>query len=183
MLDSTKGKVSAYVGPYKNSLSDTDQLVQWDSTSKRFTTISTTDKAQMVWAVAGEGQYIVLTNPAPEGQAHPPRGTATEAVDLEVGKRIIVPGPATFPLWPGQTAETIEGHHLRHNQYVIARVYDAQQARDNWGQAVFGSADRHRRHRARGHGHPRFHHGPALIVIPGTQVSFLHAINGSGSCP
>lgn len=185
VLDSTKGKVSAYVGPYKNSLSDTDQLVQWDSNSKRFKAVQSTDQAQMVWAVAGEGQYIVLTNPAPDNptpgatsMAHPPRGTATESVDLEVGKRIIVPGPATFPLWPGQTAETIEGHHLRHNQYVLVRVYDADQAHANWGQSVVApQAGVEDAATTPALNVPDFTMGQ-LIVIPGDEVSFYMPSTG-----
>lgn len=137
VLDSTKGKVSAFVGPYKNSLSETDQLVTWDSRTQQYSQVADTEAAKQVWALAGEGQYIVLTNPAPEGSgAHPPKGTATEAAELQVGRRVIVPGPTTFPLWPGQAAQTIEGHHLRHNQYVVVRVYDADQARENWQSAV-----------------------------------------------
>ncbi len=138
VLDSTKGKVSAYVGPIKNSLSDTDQLVVWNDMSQRYLPVAAIEDAIQVSALAGEGQYIVLTNPAPSSavSAHPPKGQPTEAVDLEVGKRVIVPGPITFPLWPGQTAKTIDGHHLRHNQFVLVRVYDAEQARQHWESAV-----------------------------------------------
>lgn len=134
VLDSTKGKVSTYVGPYKNSLSETDQLVVWDSNLQRYRNVDTTDQAIQTWPLAVQGQYIVLANPA--GDAHPPKGQSTEGTDLEVGRRVIVPGPVTFPLFPGQTAETIEGHHLRHNQFVIVRVYDEEQAQANWKSAV-----------------------------------------------
>lgn len=67
VLDSTKGKVSAYVGPYKNSLSETDQLVIWNQENKRFTPVGSTEQAIQTFVVAQEGEYIVLTNPAPEG--------------------------------------------------------------------------------------------------------------------
>ncbi len=138
VLDSTKGKVSVYVGPYKSSLSETDRLVDWDDVSQRFVTSRDLESAKQVWALAEEGQYIVLTNPAPSNAAasHPGKGNISEMVDLEVGRRVIVPGPATFPLWPGQTAKTIDGHHLRHNQYVIVRVYDVELAQQNWDRAV-----------------------------------------------
>lgn len=141
VLDSTKGKVSAYVGPYKNSLSNTDQLVVWDEALKRVTPVSRVDAAIQTFVTAEEGQYIVLTNPAAgDGSVHPPKGNSTESIELDFGRREVVSGPATFPLWPGQSAQVIEGHHLRYNQYLIVRVYDADQARANWGQAVVATA-------------------------------------------
>ncbi len=137
VLDTTKGKVSVFVGPTKNSLSETDQPVVWDERSQRYENVNDTDAAKRVWALAGEGEYIVLTNPAPDSaQAHPPKGTSTEAGDLEMGRRVIVSGPATFPLWPGQTAQTIPGHHLRHNQFVVVQVVDPALAQENWTSAV-----------------------------------------------
>lgn len=137
VLDSTKGKVSVYVGPYKNSLSNTDQLVVWDSQQSRFTAVSDVEKAIKTFVKAGEGQYIVLSDPAARNaQAHPPVGNSTESTELDVGRKVNIPGPATFPLWPGQTAQTIEGHQLRYNQYLIVRVYEPEQARENWTSAV-----------------------------------------------
>lgn len=137
VLDSTKGKVSVYVGPYKNSLSNTDQLVVWDADKRRYVSVNEVERAIQVFSMAGEGQYIVLSNPVKDAKSqHPSKGTSSEAVDLEVGRKVNVPGPATFPLWPGQTARAIEGHHLRHNQYLIVRVYDELQARQNWKSAV-----------------------------------------------
>src|SRR3989344_4203688 len=120
VLDSTKGKVSVYVGPFKNSLSNTDQLVIFDAQSKRFVEVSDLNGATQTFAIAGEGQYIVLSNPAVRREEgfFPTKGATSDAVDLEVGRKINIPGPATFPLWPGQTAQTIDGHHLRHNQYL-----------------------------------------------------------------
>ncbi|MBI3075065.1 MAG: hypothetical protein HYY92_02535 [Parcubacteria group bacterium] len=67
---------------------------------------------------------------------YPPKGIQSDAVELEVGRKVNMPGPATFPLWPGQTARAIDGHHLRYNQYLIVRVYDEQQAKQNWQSAV-----------------------------------------------
>jgi major vault protein len=45
-------------------------------------------------------------------------------VELLVGRRVVVPGPATFPLWPGQRARVIDGHPLREDEYLIVRYYD-----------------------------------------------------------
>lgn len=138
ILDSTKGKVSAYVGPMKVSQSNTDQLVVWDINKRRFIQTSDVDRAISTFTIAGEGQYIVLSNPAlsTAEASYPPEGTSTEAVRLEVGRQVNVPGPASFPLWPGQTGRTIDGHHLRHNQYLVVRVYDSDAAQANWESAV-----------------------------------------------
>lgn len=42
-----------------------------------------------------------------------------------------IPGPASFALYPGQMANVIQGHTLRSNQYLIARVYDAESLNKN----------------------------------------------------
>ncbi len=82
-----------------------------------------------------------MLNPASGDQknAHPPIGNSTEAVPLKTGHKVNLPGPITFPLWPGQTATAIGGHHLRHNQYLIVRVYNENEARENWSSAVVKS--------------------------------------------
>lgn len=132
VLDNTKGRVSVYVGPVKNSLSETDQPVVWDAALQRYVNVDSPELATRTWALAEQGQYIVLSNPA-SGELHPAKGASSDAADLDNGRRVIVAGPTTFPLWPGQLAETIDGHHLRHNQFVIVRVYDPVAAKANGG--------------------------------------------------
>lgn len=139
VLDSTKGKVTVAVGPYKSSLSNTDQLVEWDNAKQRFVFVNDVERATQVFAMAGEGQYLVLSNPhktTDVAKQYPLKGTVSDSADIEVGRKINVPGPTSFPLWPGQTARTIEGHHLRNNQYLLVRVLDEQQAKQNWRSAV-----------------------------------------------
>lgn len=133
VLDRTKGKVSAYVGPFRSSLSDTDMLVVWHD--GRFIITPETEKAVRPFVEAGEGQYIVLTNPARE-ERFPAQGVMNDTTNLETGKKIVIPGPATFPLWPGQSAQVIDGHHLRHNQYLVVRVYEPEGARANADRAL-----------------------------------------------
>ena len=137
VLDSTKGKVSVFVGPHKSSLSNTDQLVTWDPAQRRFIPSFEVERSVQVFPMADEGQYIVLHNPVADGKvSHPSQAVQSDAVALAVGRKINIPGPVTFPLWPGQVARTIDGHHLRHNQYLVVRVYDEEQARQNWRSAV-----------------------------------------------
>lgn len=135
--DNTKGKVSVLVGPFKSSPSNTDQLVVWSDDQQRVVPINTLAGAVKTFTTAAEGQYIVLTNPVgDERDQYPQKGNASDSVELEFGRRVIVPGPAQFPLWPGQTAQVIDGHHLRHNEYLLVRVYDVDLARENWRNTV-----------------------------------------------
>lgn len=135
VLDSTKGKVSVYVGPHKTTLADTDQLLVWNDTTNTFDRVDRLELAIQTFMRAGEGQYIVLNDPTSGGDA-PPIGVPTEAVSLNVGSSVIIPGPTSFALWPGQSAETVDGHHLRHNQYLMVRVVNPDQAAAHWDSAV-----------------------------------------------
>jgi major vault protein len=130
VLDTTKGLVNTIVGPNKVSMSNTDQPVVWDK--QRFVRVEAR-KAIMLNAIAPEGFYIALYNPA---ETQPAQQSQLPSVKLQVGHRINIPGPANFALWPGQMAEVIRGHHLRSNQYILAQVYNDQAASDNWAQAV-----------------------------------------------
>jgi major vault protein len=134
LLDETKGNVINYVGPHKTSLANTDQPVLFNGRTKRFDTC-TLQEAKSSFAIAPEGWYIVLKNPAEDGK--PPRiGTANSLVDLNVGRKVNIPGPVAFAPWPGQMVRVLQGHNLRSNQYLIVRVYDEEAATENWGKAV-----------------------------------------------
>jgi len=132
--DQTKGHIIAYVGPFKTSMANTDQPVYFDQTSKRFIMCSLEDAIKN-FTVAPEGWYIELKNPAKDGN-QPNKGTSNNAPDLAVGRKVNIPGPTFFALWPGQMARVMQGHHLRSNQYLVVRVYDEIQAQQNWTNAV-----------------------------------------------
>ena len=124
VLDETKGNVSCWVGPVKTSLSTSDKLVSFNENTKRFEKCSH-DKAISLFATAPEGWYIALKNPA-ENNKHPNAGTANSLPEkMNIGTKINIPGPVSFALYPGQMAKVIKGHSLRSNQYLLARVYDA----------------------------------------------------------
>jgi major vault protein len=125
-LDKTKGNMNVVVGPYKQSLSQTDQLMQWSDQEKRFVSVDY-HNAKRNCIVIPEGWYAPLKNPAsimehPPGKAISDQGEA----GLLIGKKVNIPGPASFALWPGQMAKVIEGHKLRSNQYLLVRVYDVE---------------------------------------------------------
>ncbi len=134
ILDETKGNVINYVGPHKTSLANTDQPVIFNIQTKRFQRC-TLEQAIQGFAIAPEGWYLVLKNPPKDGK--PARfGTANTLPELDVGRKVNMPGPVALAPWPGQMVRVLQGHHLRSNQYLLVRVYDEEAARANWGKAV-----------------------------------------------
>jgi major vault protein len=135
MQDVTKGVVKTYTGPTVINPTAQERPVVFDTQTRTFRGATSLEEAMRISPIAAEGHYIILRNPA-RGNKHPDEGSAQPSAEQEIGRAIIVPGPATFALWPGQAAEVVEGHHLRSNQYLLVRVYNEDEARKNWGQAV-----------------------------------------------
>jgi major vault protein len=127
VLDTTKGHINCYVGPNKTSLAQTDELVVFNPLTKRFDRVSEMSAAVQLFATAPAGWYLVLKNPAPDNH-QPSPGVAAGSPDLRVGRKVIVQGPVSFALWPGQLAKVVAGHRLRSNQYLVVRCYDAEAA-------------------------------------------------------
>lgn len=127
VLDTTKGHINCYVGPNKTSLAQTDQPVIFNALTKRFDPANELASAVQLFATAPANWYMVLKNPGKDGM-HPKPGVASGLVDLQVGKKVIIPGPVSFALWPGQMVKVVEGHRLQMNQYLMIRVYDAGDA-------------------------------------------------------
>lgn len=134
VADETKGNINAYIGPYKTSLANTDQPVVFNPETKRFERCSL-EAATRAFAVAPAGWYLVLKNPARDA-SHPKTGAINNLIELDIGRKVIRPGPAAFALWPGQMVRVIKGHNLRSNQYLIVRVYDEEAATADWKNAV-----------------------------------------------
>ncbi|MBW2529079.1 MAG: hypothetical protein JRI23_33185 [Deltaproteobacteria bacterium] len=122
--DLTKGDIVLYVGPTKISLSNTERLVNY--VDGRFVPVRGDDPTAGVhrFVAATSSQYIVLENPPRAADAAPAKG-ANSSTGLQMGRTVIVPGPAEFPLWPGQCAQVIDGHSLREDEYLIVRVIEA----------------------------------------------------------
>ena len=159
VLDETKGNVACNVGPHKMSLSQSDNLVKFDTRTKKFIPCERYRDAIQLFVTAPEGWYIALKNPAPANK-HPQPGTSNSIPEnMEIGKKINIPGPASFALYPGQMAQVIQGHNLRSNQYLVAKVYDAD------------SLNATKEDRAADSEEPYFVNGQTLI-IKGTEISF-----------
>lgn len=141
------------------SLSQSDNLVKFDTRTKKFIPCERYRDAIQLFVTAPEGWYIALKNPAPANK-HPQPGTSNSIPEnMEIGKKINIPGPASFALYPGQMAQVIQGHNLRSNQYLVAKVYDAD------------SLNATKEDRAADSEEPYFVNGQTLI-IKGTEISF-----------
>lgn len=121
--DLTKGDIVLYVGPTKISLSNTERLVEFRD--GRFVPVKGEESGSGVYpfVVASSSQYVILENPPKDPSARTVKGS-NSSIELLIGKKVVVPGPVTFPLWPGQRAQVIDGHQLREDQYLVVRVYD-----------------------------------------------------------
>lgn len=129
--DRTNGAVHTYCGPSNTSLSAQEFPVVFDYKTKRFTPVEMA-KAKQLQQLAPEGWYIILKNPAENGQ-QPEDGKKARMPALRIGHKVNIPGPTGFALWPGQMAQVIQGHHLRQDEYLIARVYDGDAAQKSLG--------------------------------------------------
>lgn len=163
VLDETKGHVVCWVGPSKTSLSNSDKLVRFDSRSKSFVKCSYNDAINL-FVTAPENWYAILKNPI-EGNKHPKPGANNLPEDVHIGRKVNVRGPVSFALYPGQMAKVIKGHALRSNQYLLARVYEAEEAsksagemRDTEGNVIENTQN-------------TYVNGQ-ILVIKGTEVSF-----------
>lgn len=141
LQDGATGQVEVVTGPHKVSLADTDKPVVYEKDTRRFTPTSA-DRAISVCPAADEGQYLVLTNPSKDeaGLKHPGKGKQP-SMELLMGRKINVHGPTTFALFPGQVAEVIDGHQLKSNEYLLIRVYNEKEAKENLKNAVVKGAE------------------------------------------
>ena len=133
MQDATKGLIKTHVGPIVVNQTAQEQPVAF--TDGRFQRVQTLEQAVRRSPRAGEGDYIVLENPS-DKNVHPDESAVMQLPQLKHGCKVNIPGPCTFALWPGQTAKVIQGHNLRSNQYLVVRVYNEDEARKNWSNAV-----------------------------------------------
>lgn len=127
--NSSDGGITTAVGPLNVNLGQNESCVIFDSVTKKFIQANGPVKPIQQMVTAPSGWYIVLFNPSAK---KPDAGKKNVSDNLEIGKKIIIPGPTSFALWPGQMAQVIEGHRLRSNEYLITEIYDANDAKTNW---------------------------------------------------
>jgi major vault protein len=167
MQDTTKGIIKVLMGPTVINQTGTEVPVLWNGHSGKFDLCPTLEGAVKQAPVAAEGSYIVLDNPAKD-EKHPSEGVSTPP-ELLIGRKIVIPGPCTFALWPGQNAAVVEGHQLRSNEYLLVRVYNEEEARKNWTKAVVKTTGVSEAAPTRV---PSDLSVGRLFIIQGTEVSF-----------
>ena len=166
LQNKTNGTIKTYTGPITMTISGQENLVVFDAKTKRFKETQDFEKARQLFVSAPEGWYIVLKNPAIDG-THPELAKAVNSPELEIGHKINIPGPVSFSLFPGQMTRVIRGHRLRSNQYLIARVYDADAAKNSSANATVIDAEGNTVQTKQ-----EDYFVGQLLVIKGTEVSF-----------
>lgn len=163
----TNGAIKTYTGPISVTISAQESLVVFNSKTKRFEETQDFEKARQLFTSAPEGWYVVLKNPEKDG-GHPESGKASNSAELNIGRKVNIAGPCSFSLYPGQMTKVVRGHRLRSNQYLLARVYDADAARegmkaatiiDTEGKEVTDKTENQ-------------YFAGQLLVIKGTEISF-----------
>ena len=167
LQDQTRGVIKTYVGPVVVNQTGQDSPVQWNTQTRRFERMSRLEGAVCPAPIASEGDYIVLENPASDAKT-PQVGAVSNTPDLLAGCKVNIPGPCTFALWPSQSAQVVQGHTLRSNQFLVVRVYNEDLARKNWGKAVIKGADGAPKAAGKGD----FMTIGQRLIIKGTEVSF-----------
>lgn len=171
MQDITKGIVKTYTGP--TVITPTAQEVPIVFTKETgFRRVESIDRAMCANAIAVEGSYLELFNPATGSGAVPQPGSAQAGPELDIGRRVNLPGPVELPLWPGQFAYAIRGHHLHYNQYLLVRIYNSEEAQKNWTSTIAKSVEGKAETKDEGVARPTSFAVGTKIVIRGDQVSF-----------
>ena len=163
LQNKTNGQIKTYTGPIMLTISQQESLVVFDVKSKQFKEVANFDHAKQLFVSAPENWYVILKNPAPDG-VYPERGKAVVSPELETGRKINLRGPINFSLFPGQMTKVIKGHSLRSNQYLLARVYEAEAASQSQGEMLDAEGNKIENNQTYVNGQ--------ILVIKGTEVSF-----------
>ena len=125
----TNGIIKTYSGPITMTISAQETLVYFDEKTKTFKETNDFARAKHINVIIPESWYCILKNPAPDN-VHPETAKAMASPGLRIGKKINVVGNDSFSLFPGQMARVIQGHRIRTNQYLLARIYDVDSIKD-----------------------------------------------------
>jgi len=163
----TNGSIKTYTGPISVTISAQESLVVFNEKTKRFEETQDFEKARQLFTSAPEGWYVVMKNPSKD-ETHPEAGKAANAAELRIGRKINIAGPCSFSLYPGQMTKVVRGHRLRSNQYLLARVYDADAAKQGMDAAtIIDTQGKEVSDKTQNQ-----YFAGQLLVIKGTEVSF-----------
>ena len=127
----TTGIIRSHVGPLTMATSQQETLVVFNTDTKRFEAVEDFKRAKQLFVTAPEGWYVTLKNPTTDLQFPEPGKANNPPSTVKIGVKINIAGPVSFALFPGQMAKVIQGHKLRSNQYLLARIYDADAIKDS----------------------------------------------------
>lgn len=161
--NSTNGIIRTYTGPMTLTISAQDYLVRFDVKTKQFYSVKNPQEAKQLFVSPPENWYVVLKNPTINA-SFPEIGKASISPELRTGRKINITGPTSFALYPGQMAKVIKGHSLRSNQYLLARVYEAESANNSEGEMLDAEGNKITSEKNYVNGQ--------ILVIKGTEVSF-----------
>lgn len=171
------GLITVHRGPTAVTQTGQDEPVRYDEVNQTFKRCRL-EEAVCQFKRANEGDYVILENPSDDGGF--PTGNAQASKELKQGRRIVIPGPWSEALWPSQSATVVEGHKLRTNQYLVATIYNAEEAERNWDKTVVKPVSETAEVKTVKKGLPRpesFAVG-SRIIIKGTDVSFYIPCTG-----
>jgi major vault protein len=131
------GMISVFVGPGVVNQTGQDKPVVYDPANRKYRSTNL-EAAVQQFVRAEEGDYVILENPSMDDKF--PTESQQQAAQLSKGRKIVLAGPWSKALWPGQSAKVIQGHRLRSNQYLVVTIYNEDEARKNWRNAVVKAA-------------------------------------------
>ena len=187
--EAKSGAIHIFRGPTVVNQTGQDMPIKFESSQRRFKPCSLAEAVQQC-PLVNEGDYAVIENPAEDGSF--PTETSNPSKQLTRGRKINIPGPWSEALFPGQVCTVVPGHRLRSNQYAIAMVYEAEQAKKNWSETVVeeatgedegltgstGEGGPPTRPEAKGLPTPESFAVGTRIIIRGTDVSFFIPCTG-----
>jgi len=173
--DLTAGFVKVYTGPAVINQTAQDRPVIYEPRKGGWVAVDSIADSVRQSPIAVEGYYLTLFNPPqldgtkPIQEAQPKDGvTGQKAPPLDIGKRVNIPGPVTFALWPGQLARHTRGHHLRSNQYLKVQVYNEVEASKQWNSGIVQSTSGEATELTK----PKSLTVGTTLLVKGTDVSF-----------
>jgi hypothetical protein len=141
-LNETSGEILMHVGPTEFTPSANDRIVRSNGRGG----FEQAPMEARAFVVARDGEYVVLENPVkgPGADDAAVNGAfiagGNKEKELVSGTKRIIPGPCSFPLWPGQSAEVRPAHKLGANQYLLVEVVGEVDERAPYYRLVIESA-------------------------------------------
>lgn len=177
------GIISVFRGPTVVNQTGQDQPIKYDAVKREYVQCSL-EAAVRQCPRASEGDYVILENPTKDMDF--PSSSMSPMKDLINGRRVVIPGPWSNALYPGQVAQVVEGHRLRSNQYLLAIVYNDKEAEAEWDKGTVAKAQTEgdstpkegEKAQQQGLEKPHSFAVGTRIIIKGSEVSFYIPCTG-----